>query len=388
VEPGDGVVRIGLLLPLTGPQAALGAAMLEAAQLAVFELADERFMLIVRDTGETRESAIVATESALAAGARLIIGPLRGVTTREIAPTALAAGVNVMSFSNDAAVATEGVYLIGASPVEQVVRVVTYAAERGLKRFAAIVPDDAYGALVSRTLRDIAAASGVTVVAVEATDASAGELSQIMRRFTRYDERLAEAERQAAAEALAAQRSSGNAAARPDPARDAPPPEATPPPFDALLIAAGLERSREIATYLTYYEAGPPAVRLLGTSLWAGGSPRTERSLRGGWFAAPPPEVRERFEVRYRQAFKHAPARLAALAYDATALAAVLARSTEGAPAYGAAGFEMRDGFIGAEGLFRFRGDGIAERALAVFEITSAGPAVVSEPPQRFEASN
>lgn len=45
--PGDGreMDRVGLLLPLTGPEGPLGQAMLRAAQMAVFDIADDSFLL-------------------------------------------------------------------------------------------------------------------------------------------------------------------------------------------------------------------------------------------------------------------------------------------------------------------------------------------------------
>ena len=66
---------VGLLLPLTGPHARVGKAMLNAAQLAIFEIAGDQFVLIVRDTGGTPEGARRAARSALQAGASLILGP-------------------------------------------------------------------------------------------------------------------------------------------------------------------------------------------------------------------------------------------------------------------------------------------------------------------------
>ncbi|MBY0332653.1 MAG: ABC transporter substrate-binding protein, partial [Acetobacteraceae bacterium] len=62
--------RVGLLLPLSGGNRALGAAMLNAAQLALFDQADPRVELVPRDTGGTAGGAAEATRAALADGAR------------------------------------------------------------------------------------------------------------------------------------------------------------------------------------------------------------------------------------------------------------------------------------------------------------------------------
>ena len=68
--------RVGLLLPLSGPYAAEGESLLHAAQLALFDTADERFFLLPRDTGGTAPGAERAALALLEDGVDLILGPL------------------------------------------------------------------------------------------------------------------------------------------------------------------------------------------------------------------------------------------------------------------------------------------------------------------------
>src|SRR5258708_35122958 len=74
--PAGGQVQVALLLPLSGPSAGIGRAMLDAAQLALFDIADEHFTLLPRDTEGTPEGASRAASAAIAGGAELILGPL------------------------------------------------------------------------------------------------------------------------------------------------------------------------------------------------------------------------------------------------------------------------------------------------------------------------
>ena len=52
----SGKIRVALLLPLSGKNAALGQAMLNAAQQAVFDIAPPNFELVPRDTGGNEET--------------------------------------------------------------------------------------------------------------------------------------------------------------------------------------------------------------------------------------------------------------------------------------------------------------------------------------------
>jgi ABC-type branched-subunit amino acid transport system substrate-binding protein len=68
-----GPVKIGLLLPLSGPNAELGKAMLDAAQLALFERGGDRLTLVPRDTRGTAGCAADAARAAIADGAGIIL---------------------------------------------------------------------------------------------------------------------------------------------------------------------------------------------------------------------------------------------------------------------------------------------------------------------------
>ena len=59
---------------------------------------------------------------------------------------------------------------------------------------------------------------------------------------------------------------------------------------------------------------------------------------------------------------------LAALAYDATALAVIVARDM-GDRSFATSSLTKAEGFAGASGLFRLRPDGLTEHGLAVLEV-------------------
>ncbi|MDH3597303.1 MAG: penicillin-binding protein activator, partial [Rhodospirillales bacterium] len=82
------------------------------------------------------------------------------------------------------------------------------------------------------------------------------------------------------------------------------------------------------------------------------------------------------------------PIRIASLAYDATALAAVLTRNateTGRAPDFSRAALTQASGFAGMDGIFRFLPNGEIQRGLAVLEMTKDGLVVLDPAPQSFE---
>lgn len=347
---------VALLLPLSGPNAALGRALLDAASLATFDIGGDSFVLLPRDTAGTPEGAAAAAQSALAAGARLVIGPLFATEVPAVANVARPAGVNVVSLSNDRAVAGQGVFVLGLSPQGQIRRIVGFAASRGLRSFAALVPSNNFGAVVEDAFRSSVAATGGQIAMVEHYDPGA-DATPAVRRIAAYATR----------------------------GTDAPPDTggAAKGPLDALLLPDFGDRLLSIAPLLPYYDVDPAQVKFLGSALWEDPRVTREPALAGGWFAAPPPDARADFVKRYQSVYGHAAPRLATLAYDATALAAVLARGQNG-PDFSAEAIENPNGFAGTDGIFRFGADGTAERGLAVLEVQRQGFKAISPAPEDF----
>jgi hypothetical protein len=281
----------------------------------------------------------------------------------------------VLAFSNAAEAAAPGVYLLGFRPAEEVERVVRYALGQGLRRIAGLAPDDAYGALAMDALRRAVVEGGGELGPIRFYPPNQAIPSEIVRDLAGVDERLRQLEQQGGTGPGAGRRALEQGAIGP-------------PPFDAILLADGGNRLRGVASLLTYYDVDPSRVRYLGTWRWQADDPGAlqDAALQGGWFAAPSPQSIGSFRDRFAAVFGREPDALAALAYDATALAAIVARDL-GAPGFDDAALTTAEGFLGATGPFRLRPDGLAEHGLAVLEVGPGGSTqVVSEPPTAFTA--
>jgi len=356
--PGAGPVKVALLVPLSGANADLGKAMLEAAQLALFTTASERLTLVPRDTAGTAQGAANAARSAITDGAQLILGPLLAAEVEAVKPVARDAKINVVAFSTATQLAGGNVFLMGFLPKQEVAREVAFARDKGLSRFAALAPNSQYGHLMTDALREAASASGGSVVKIEYLDPRATDPSAAVKRLL----------------------ASGAGAAASEP----PPLPSGGAAFDALLVPAGGAQLKQIARQLKEAGLDPARVRLLGSGLWDDSSIAGEPALEGGWFAASPPEPRREFESRFQTTYGHPAPRLASLAFDAAALAAVLGKNGGGEPISQDAILNP-NGFTGVDGLFRFTKDGLVQRGLAVLEVEPQGNIAVSPAPQNFQ---
>ncbi len=407
LTPPPGVsptVQVGLLLPLSGPHAGLGQGLLNAAQLALFSLAGDGFTLAPVDTKGTAEGAAIAARKAIDDGAQLILGPVFSSSVKSAAPIARARNIQVVSFSNDRAVAGNGVYVMGFAPETQIERVLVFAKARGIQRVAAIAPVGAYGDRVEQILLNLAPLLGLEIKAVARHRGhSTQSLTPVVKHLANYDARRSvllarrkALESQTDEASKRALRRLGNR----DTLGDV--------DFDAVFLPQGGNALRALAPLLAFYDIDPRKVRMLGTVEWATPVIATEPALFGGWFAAPPPAARRVFEAEYKKAFGVGPARVASLAYDATALAAVLARAAKVRPdpvrysgarpgtdlnfrpparrqIFSAVALTASNGFDGVDGIFRLLPSGLVARGLAVMEVRPRRFEVVSPAPRIFE---
>ena len=328
--------RVALLVPLSGPNAAVGQSIANAAALALADTGGKGLRITNYDTSL---GARAAAQHALADGNELFLGPLLADDVRAVSPVAAAAHVPVVAFSNDAGVVGDGVWLLGFSPGQSIERVVRYAKGRGLTRFAGLIPQGQYGRGAATMLIRAAEAAGGSVVAMQSYERSPKSIT-------------------AAVASLAKQH------------------------FDAVLIA---DSGRTAVQIVPLIRKGSGPARLLGTELWnAEPGLNAAPAMAGAWFASVDDANFAKLATRYRARYGRTPYRLASLGYDAVLLTARVAQDWRPGAPFPVGALDDAGGFAGVDGAFRFSGGHVAERALAVHQIGAGSGTIVSAAPEQF----
>jgi ABC-type branched-subunit amino acid transport system substrate-binding protein len=345
---GEGKVKVGLILPLSGSGNAAVAAtsMRNSAEMALAEFNSPDIQLLVKDDGGTAQGAQQAAQQVLDEGAEIILGPLFALTVGPVGQLARSRNVPVIAFSTDANVAARGVYLLSFLPETDVDRIIGYAASQGRRSFAALVPDNAYGSVVEAAFKQQVARRGGRVIALE-----------------RYP--LDKAQMVAPVRNVAASASKG---------------------ADAIFIPDGADGVPTVVQNLVSNGIDPKRVQILGTGLWEDAQIFSNSQLDGAWYAGPDSTGFRNFSGRYRTRFGQDPVRTASLAYDAVALVAALVK-TQGKDRFAESTLTNASGFTGIDGLFRFRPDGTNQRGVAVLRVSPTGGQMISPPPKSFTGS-
>jgi branched-chain amino acid transport system substrate-binding protein len=342
---GSGPARIGLILPLTqasGPSA-VGVSLRNATELAYADSGANDVTFLVKDDRSTADGAREATQAALSEGADVFLGPLFAPNVRETARLARGAGKTVIAFSTDSSVAQHGVYLLSFLIENYVDRIVDFAASKGKRSFAALIPDNDYGRVAEAEFQAVAARKGVRVMAIE--HYAPGGAGDAAKKIAALGDQI-----------------------------------------DALFIPEQAEGMAVVAKALTDAGLSGAKVQFLGTGVWNDARVLKLPAMQGAWFATPENGGFNNFAGHYRAKFGSDPTRIATLAYDGASLLAALAHQ-QGARGFSDAVLTNASGFNGADGVFRFRPEGTNERGLAVLQITRGSFSVISGAPKSFSGA-
>ncbi len=343
---GTGSVKVGLLLPLsaTGNAGQIALSLKNAADLAIRDFQTADIQLLVKDDRGTPDGARAAASAAIAQGAQLIIGPLFAQSVTAVAQVAKPSRVPVVAFSTDTTTASAGVYLLSFLPQSDVDRIVGYAASRGKRSYAALLPNNAYGTIVEAALQRAVANARGRVMAVE-----------------RYE--LDKTAMQTKATAVAGLVKSGT--------------------IDTVFIPDAGDAAPFLAQILSANGVDSSKITYLGSGQWDDARIARESALNGAFYPAPDNSGFASFAKRYQAAFGAEPNRTATLAYDATSLAAGLS-GRFGDRRFAPETLTNPSGYIGLDGAFRFLPNGLNQRGLAVYQIDKGRAVIVDPAPKTF----
>lgn len=348
-------VDVALLVPKTGTSGAIGQDLINAAQLALFDAGYKGFTMRPYDTVGTPEGAEIAAKQAIHDGAKIIVGPLFSKTTKVVAPLAHAAGINVLSFSNNKDVARSDVFVLGLLPEDQIHQMVTFAMKRGIRDFATFAPQSDYGKTTTDLFVHTVESLGGNIIQQGTYANEISDVTVDVQKFLNAHRPLSHRDEQAKENA-----DYGLIKA----------------PFQAIFMPDQAKKVAIVASLLSHHGLDLNKVKLLGTSEWQPRGKPADIAMSGAWFTTTQEADLLAFDKRFADTYGYTPNRHASLAFDAVALAARLAQGVKTKVSRTAL-LDPR-GFKGVNGIFRMTETGRVERKYTIVEITNSGTRTVS----------
>lgn len=138
-------VEVGCLLPLSGQLSSIGFKVQRGMELAAKKTPVK---LLFKDTGTDPETAARLTrELAQNPNVLAVVGPLSSAVAQSAAEAAQASSLPLIALAQKDGLTQTGTWIFQAflTPRQQVRALVSYAAGKGIKRFAVLYPDSSYG---------------------------------------------------------------------------------------------------------------------------------------------------------------------------------------------------------------------------------------------------
>lgn len=342
-------IPVALLVPGGSERpgdAVLAQSLENAARLAIADLDGVTIDLRVYNTAGNASIAAGVASQAVNDGAKIILGPVFAEAANAAGNAVASRGVNVLSFSNNTAIAGGNVFVLGATFRNSADRLVRYAVANGKPNIHIVHGNDASETTGRNAISEAIVANGASLAGVTGFDLNQQAVVDAIPRII---------EDVSASGADAVFLTSGTSGALPFLAQ--------------LLPEAGLD---------------PAVTQYIGLQRWdIPASAMTLPGLQGGWFARPDPALSGLFADRYMAAFGTSPHPIAGLAYDG--IAAIGALASQGASdALTTDALTQSAGFAGVSGVFRLLPNGTNERGLTVSQITDNQVTVIDPAPRSF----
>ena len=341
-------VPVALLVPNSAEATAPIAASLEnAARLAVADLDRIKIDLRVYDTAGNADIAARQAQRAVKEGAKIIVGPLYGGAANAAGLAVADKNVNVLSFSNNSAIAGGNVFVLGKTFDNTAKRIVEFAAAQGKMRAMIVHPNNVEGSFGRLALERAALDTPLEIVATQSFEFSQeGVVNAVplIRAAVEIEE------------------------------------------VDLIFLTSTTAGALGLLVQMLP-EAGvePDVVQFAGLARWD--VPAQNLALpgvQGGWFALPDYRKAERFSARYKEAYGTQPHQLAGLAYDGIAAIGALLQAGQ-IDSIGRSALTQSAGFEGIDGIFRLNSDGTNERGLAVAKVFNKRVVILDPAPSTFD---
>ncbi|MEL6959175.1 MAG: penicillin-binding protein activator [Pseudomonadota bacterium] len=344
-------VQVALLVPggTGSPEFDAMAASLEnAARLAIADLNGVEIDLRVYNTARNPSQAATVAATAVADGAKIILGPLDAASANAVGVMVAPRDVNVLAYSNNPAIAGGNVFVLGNTFQNTAERLVSYASAQGVRNYMIAHQDDPSGAAGRDAIATAIRSGGGTVTSIESYPFNQAGIFQ-------------------RAPAIAAAANTNGAQAI----------------FVTDTFAGGLSI---LATSMMDAGMNPARTPLIGIARWdVNPQAASLPAAQNGIFAMADAGREAAFESRYSATYGTSPHPLASIAYDGIAAIGALA-ATGDQNALTVASLTRASGFRGATGIFRLRPNGTNQRALSVATINNGQVSILDPAPLSFGA--
>ena len=381
----EGELRtVAVLLPMSGPDGALGTGIQHAIEIAFFQQQPKNVLVSFHDIAGREEDKRRAIEAALSGNPNMIIGPLFASDV-QILKDMKPRNIPAITFTSSRGSLGDGIFTMALLPNQAVETIVKHMSDQGRGRVLVVAADNQTGWMLANSARDSIRIYGMDLAGLRLySEGDTTSMREVIESATFYGARVQNltTTKEILSDAMIKHKLT---AAESEPIRrrleelnrrDT----LGGVPYDAVLILANATDSKTLTAYLRYYDVPPSVAGHFGSALWDHDVAFRDGAMSGGEFAALP-KINESFMELFSEIEGTRPNRFNTLGYDAAMLGMRSLASTR------SVGANLLDpsGYTGVDGLVRLRPNGDNERAMPIMQLNGVTtPRIIKPAPATF----
>ncbi len=351
-KPHDTIVKIGVMLPLSGQAGKIGSDMKKAIEMAFSQSKKKNLVIKFYDTQSTKIGTQSAVLSAQKDEVELVIGP---VFSKNVKVVAKNIDKPIFSFTTDTSVLNDSVFSFGITQQNQLETLLKRQKSLGRNRLGILLPNNKNAKKLSEDINLFAVENGIEITKASYYPTNNLQITRkIVKNFSNYDNRKIKGIKN---------RETGGAY-----------------PYDMIFVGGGGTDLEGAVSFLRFFEVNPKKVQYLGTSSWDKTTSKTLKRTKA-LISGLNKNKQNTFSNSFARNYGYSPKNLAILSYDAMSFISHIA--SDGSISK----YEILDskGYNGASGLFRFLENGRVEYGLEIRKLSiTNGTKTIKSAPYKF----
>ena len=303
----DKILKIGVLLPLSGKFQDTGQSFLKAIQLALFDIGNENIKIYPKDSKGNAIDAYLAAKEFQKLGIKIVIGPIFFQNLKRLGEIN---DITFISFTNKTQKIPKNIIAFGININSQIDVLKNYLNEIKASKILFLSPKSQF---INQT--KIINESKLSFYKVFSYDTNAKKITGEIEKITNYQERKKELERRIAKleksdaykdKAELKELEQRHTLGKVD--------------FDSVIVLDFGERLKSVLTSFMFSDISNKEVNFFTLNQWFDDSLFNENALQNLYFPAIDFENFKKFEKKYLNTFNEKPNQVSILAYDALGL--------------------------------------------------------------------
>ena len=350
-------IQIALFLPFTGKNKELGWSIFNASSLSLFENdLENKIELVLFDSKDSPQDSQKAFKEIIDSNIKVVIGPIFSNSIMAIEKMARDNEITVISLSNNHELLNKtnnrgGVFVGGILLESQIDKIVNYAMDRGKLNFAIIAPNNQFGKFTTDYLKKFVRARDGNFITSEFYEANNIDIDRAAERIVNSF-------------GVPTKSKNRDTAYLSDYDRIYP---------QIILIPEAGKQLSKVVKSVNKFNKDERNFQIIGTSQWDDASTLNDINLLGSWFSAPEGDKFRIFEKNYYRYFGKFPPRISSIAYDSVWAISKIAQNKTNLKLTFSDFIDydknLKNGFDGIDGVFRFLPNGAVQRNLAILQV-------------------